>query len=145
MVSEGNVTAFHSIDDAPNNYRVLVYGKAPEGHDEMAMAWRDRIDGRWYHAPNGGYVEFTPTLWCEIPEPNYAVPMYQFKPRATYNQSVDQLILLIEEEDYTPQSIIPGSVDILWHTDGCDTIIGLRVWDICKRPSGPAIIKRAKL
>ena len=57
------------IASAPENKRVLIFGKMPEGHDEMAMAWKDRLDGNWYYAPQGGVVRFTPTMWCDVPEP----------------------------------------------------------------------------
>lgn len=58
------MSEFHPIATAPENRRVLIYSD-----EEMAMGWKDRIDGRWYHAPQGGLVQFTPNLWCEIPNP----------------------------------------------------------------------------
>ena len=55
---------FGPIATAPSNYRVLIYN-----HREMAMAWKDRIDGKWYYSPQGGLVQFEPEVWCNIPEP----------------------------------------------------------------------------
>lgn len=55
---------FYPIDTAPENHRVLIYSD-----DEMAMGWLDRIDRQWYHAPQGGLVQFVPTMWCKVPQP----------------------------------------------------------------------------
>ena len=62
-------TEFRPIAEAPKNKRLLIFGKMPAGHDEMAMAWWDMIDERWYYAPQGGFVQFEPTIWCEVPKP----------------------------------------------------------------------------
>lgn len=68
MVTEPDVDAWSTIDGAPQNQRVLIQGYNHVGADEMAMAWLDRIDNRWYYAPQGGLVQWTPTHWREIPE-----------------------------------------------------------------------------
>ena len=59
---------FRPIAEAKKNRRLLIFGKMPAGHDEMAMAWWDAIDERWYYAPQGGLVQFEPTSWCAVPE-----------------------------------------------------------------------------
>lgn len=53
---------------APKNQRVLIYGTNHLGADECAMAWLDRIDSKWYYAPQGGLVQWTPDYWNPIPE-----------------------------------------------------------------------------
>jgi hypothetical protein len=45
----------------PHNERVLVQNDA-----EIAMAWLDVIDGKLYHAPQGGLVPFEPTYWLPL-------------------------------------------------------------------------------
>ena len=57
----------HAIDTAPTNQRVLIEGRNHVDADEMAMAWLDRIDNRWYYAPQGGLVQWNPTHWRKIP------------------------------------------------------------------------------
>lgn len=55
------------IASAPKNERVLIEGINHHGADEMVMAWLDRIDSRWYYAPQGGLVEWSPTHWQPLP------------------------------------------------------------------------------
>jgi hypothetical protein len=66
------MTIFYLVSSSapPENHRLLVYGHMPAGHDEMAMAWKDRMDGRWYYAPQGGLVPFTVEQWTYVPEPD---------------------------------------------------------------------------
>jgi hypothetical protein len=57
---------------APENRRLLVYGDHgnPE-HDEMAMGWKDRLDGKWYYSPQGGLIDWRILWWMEVPEPKF--------------------------------------------------------------------------
>jgi len=45
----------------------------PSLHDESAMVWKDRSNGKFYYAPQGGIVEWTPTHWHDL-QPNPALP-----------------------------------------------------------------------
>lgn len=67
MVNDTDVSAGRTIASAPKNQRVLIEGINHLGADEMAMAWLDRIDSRWYYAPQGGLVQWSPTHWQPIP------------------------------------------------------------------------------
>lgn len=67
MVNPNESNGWRAIDSAPKNERVLIEGCNHLDADEMAMAWLDRIDNRWYYAPQGGMVEWTPTYWRPIP------------------------------------------------------------------------------
>ena len=60
---------FQDAEDAPHNLRVLIYGTNHLGADECAMAWRDRIDNKWYYAPQGSLVQWKPDTWTDIPKP----------------------------------------------------------------------------
>ena len=67
---------FNNIDSAPENHRVVIYGNMPDtgkypnnGQEEMAIGWKDRIDKKWYFAPQGGLVPFIPTKWTYVPKP----------------------------------------------------------------------------
>ena len=64
-----NTTVFGPEETAPKNRRLIIFGHMPAGHDEMAMAWKDRMDEQWYFAPQGGLVPFVVEQWCEVPEP----------------------------------------------------------------------------
>lgn len=65
-----NPVAWQPISTAPPNERVLVASA-----EEIAMGWKDLIDGRWYHVPQGGYLTFEPTHWQSIPpSPGVAHP-----------------------------------------------------------------------
>ncbi len=67
MVSSTTPNGERTIASAPQNERVLIEGINHFGADEMAMAWLDRIDNRWYYAPQGGLVEWSPTHWQPLP------------------------------------------------------------------------------
>ena len=67
MVSATSPKVSRVIACAPKNQRVLIEGINHLGVDEMAMAWLDSIDSRWYYAPQGGLVEWAPTHWQPIP------------------------------------------------------------------------------
>ena len=57
------------IETVPENKRVYVYGwhvNHSPPYDEEAMAWKDRMDGRWYYAPQGGLIDWTPTHWRNL-------------------------------------------------------------------------------
>lgn len=65
------MSALQPVETAPLNERVLVRGIHSEthsGHSECAMAWRDRINNKWYYAPNGGLIVWTVTDWMPLPE-----------------------------------------------------------------------------
>jgi hypothetical protein len=62
-------TVFEPENTAPENRRVLIFGYMPAGHDEMAMGWKDRMNGLWYFAPQGELVPFKVEQWCVVPEP----------------------------------------------------------------------------
>lgn len=68
MVSAAHLNPWRSIDCAPTNQRVLIEGRNHLGADEMAMAWLDRIDQRWYYAPQGGLVQWSPIFWQSLPQ-----------------------------------------------------------------------------
>lgn len=53
------------IETAPHNERVLVYS---EGLDEVTIGWQDRIDGKWYFAPQGGVIPWVLTGWRRLYE-----------------------------------------------------------------------------
>lgn len=55
-------TDWNPVESAPTNTRLLV-----AGDDEMAMGWLDRIDNRWYYAPQGGWITWEITQWMHPP------------------------------------------------------------------------------
>lgn len=61
------VPVWQPIETAPHNERVLIQANN-ESTDEIAMGWWDIGDNRWYYAPQGGLVQWTPTHWQPIPE-----------------------------------------------------------------------------
>jgi len=63
------MTVFGPESTAPNNRRLLIFGRMLAGHKEMAMGWKDVLDNRWYFAPQGGLVPFAVEQWCVVPEP----------------------------------------------------------------------------
>lgn len=69
MLDDTKTTVFGPEETAPNNQRLIIFGRMPAGYEEMAMGWKDIMDGRWYFAPQGGLVPFKVEQWCEVPEP----------------------------------------------------------------------------
>jgi len=57
------------ITTAPHNKRIIVQKTSDDaGPDEIAMAWLDRIDGKFWYAPQGGQLTWVPTSWQPIPK-----------------------------------------------------------------------------
>ena len=62
-------SAWRPISECPENRRVYVYGWHRDhepSYDEEAMAWKDQIDGKFYYAPQGGVIDWTPTHFAEL-------------------------------------------------------------------------------
>lgn len=57
------------IETAPNNLRILVEKSIDaNGPDEIAMAWLDRGDGKFWYSPQGGMLNWAPQRWRHLPE-----------------------------------------------------------------------------
>ena len=59
------VAGWQPIESAPTNQRVLIQANN-ETTDECAMGWFDLIAQKWFYAPQGGLVLWTPTHWQPI-------------------------------------------------------------------------------
>ena len=62
-------SAWRPISECPENLRIYVYGWHRDHeppYDEEAMAWKDQIDGKFYYAPQGGVIDWTPTHFAEL-------------------------------------------------------------------------------
>lgn len=68
----------------------------------------------------------------------------RFKPGAFYNQEMDWLIFLIKDATYLSASLSHGDLEVLWDAKG-KKIIGVKIWDISKRPNGADLLQRAGL
>lgn len=65
----GRNCAWRDIATVPTNQRVYAYGwhtSADPIYDEEAMVWKDRADGQFYYAPQGGIPDWTPTHWMPL-------------------------------------------------------------------------------
>jgi hypothetical protein len=59
---------WRAIKSVPHNQRVIVAQDGKPPNDEIAIAWKDRLDDAWYYAPQGGRLWWLPTHWMPIPD-----------------------------------------------------------------------------
>jgi hypothetical protein len=55
------------IESAPTNERIIVSESSEPPRDEIAIAWLDIIDGKFFYAPQGGLLSWAPTHWMPLP------------------------------------------------------------------------------